>query len=402
MEGVALAELAEAENERAHAVVEAITANDSPQPPQSLYPELVLKEPYAYCVGSTRPADVAPLFQTVIVDLRPLPTPSAFESRYGVNVEMFLRLAKQGRFSVRLRDDHSSFQSLDYLREIFFELPLPRSNRYTLLYDPDISMNRSRAEAVCPTTPPVRTGWAREYMDWRTRPSFRQVLIEKFALVATYYGTCEAERIVESALRATNDSAACYDWLHIFSRFRIYPFMNSLNGITVLPTADSDLLPTGLRSAPGPRLPYEIGKALICNLPIRLPTELELALKVDPSQWMRAVNSLDATLTQAGPESIASESIRLNRLAIETRREVENMAKRKRALERRFVTLSGIGIAGALSQYAPSHWQPIIGISSATLFQARSKIADNVVKFRKGSHVVAWFDLQQQLTEARN
>lgn len=368
---------------------------------KDLYPELELNEPYSYCVGSVQVATLIPLFQTVIVDLRPLPSPQAFEARYGLTIDDFRIFLEQGRIAVRLRDDYTSFASLDFLDGILREHEPPRSNRYTHLHGNEIETNRQRAREIFPGFEPRGQSWRREYADWVQEPLFQDVFVEKFALVASYVSPVQAETIVEEALRSTNDPATAYDWLHIFSRLRVYPTMNCLDGVNFLPIRDASLLPRPLRpSGIEDHLPYEVGRALMCNLPLRLSNDVDLALVVDPAEWMSVIRSLDAALARSSPNDLPDRCSNLQRLIYDTRSQAAEMARRKESLERRFVTVSGIGIVGALSEYAPPHWKPIIGSGSAAVYQARSKIADLIVKFRKKSHVVAWFKIEQKLRQS--
>lgn len=395
-----LNELHEAEVDSAERIISEITSRHDETAASALFPELSLISPYTYCIGSVRPVDLLPFFRTVIVDLRPLPSPAAFEVRYGLTVPQFVRLANEGRLAVRLRHHHTSFASLDYLDDLFWELPLPRSDRYKLLHRRELADNQDHARQIFANTRPISTHWMREYADWHSPPDFLSILASKFALVATYCGRSHAEYIVEEALRRTNDVGHCYDWLHIFSRFRVYPYMNTLDGINVLPSRETEMLPAELRPPSGSFLPYEIGRALVCNIPIEISRAEPGTGIAEPELWLRLLEEIDHALDSSDPGLVSNRATRLQILVHDTRRQVAKMSRRKDALDQRFVFLSGIGIAGSLSEYAPQQWKPIIAVGSATIFQSRSKIADIIVKFRKKSHVIAWFELSQELGAA--
>ncbi|WP_157249686.1 hypothetical protein [Nonomuraea typhae] len=397
MDRASLTEMREAEIEKAHQIATRLSAQRDIASSRDLYPELALTSPYTYCVGSIRPVDLLPFFNTVITDLRPLPTSEHFESRYGLTVRQFIDLIEQGRLAVRLRADHLQFSALEYLAPLFSEHLLPRSDRYKVLYHDKMLMHRIHAREIFAGTEAKGRRWLREYLDWLTPPQFADVVSDKFALVATYCGVGQAERIVERTLSLTGDPAVSYDWLHIYSRFRIYPYMNSLDGINVLPAKEVDLLPVELRPDKSSYLPYEVGRALLCNLPIDPRTDLSQAGCVSADDWLRTLRELDSALAASAPGAIHEWTARLHELVASTRREVTRMRQRRESLEQKFLIVSGIGIAGALSEYAPPHWKPIIGAGSAAIFSARAKIADTIVKFRKQSHVLAWFDLQNEI-----
>lgn len=375
---------------------------------RDLYPELDLREPYSYCIGSIKPTDILPLVNTLIVDLRPLRTPEQFHARYGLGVEQFVRLVEQGRIAVRLRDCYARFEGLDYLDQLLKRRPPPPlSTRYMQLFREDHEVYLEEGKRTCPERPPRGDRWRAEYRDWVAPPTFREAFARKFALVSCYFGSDYAGQIVEDALSTDADPALAYDWLHNFSRFRVYPYMNCLDGLSVLPISDLGLLPRSLRpSQPEPSreaivdVPYEVGRAFMLNLPLDLPAELEVALHVPPADWITVITELDKALEGAKPTDVAEKCGMAARFARETREEVERMLGRKMAVERTIATISGIGIVGALSEYAPPEWKPILGVASGALLAGRKIVANTTVKFRKKSHVVAWFDFQKHLTSA--
>ena len=372
---------------------------------RELYPELNLESPYSYCIGAIKAKEILPFFSTLIVDLRPLPNAAEFESRYGLSVEEFTRFVDQGRIVIRVRGSYLHFKGLDYLDQLLTRQPTPPTSiRYKYLHGSDHEEYFERGKALHPKQRPRANHWQMEYADWAHPPRFREVFANKFALVSCYFGPDYAQEIVERAFHDSRDIGIAYDWLHVFSRLRVYPFMNCLDGINTLSLSDLAILPTYLQgvkqTAEKPKsqsLPYEVGRALLSNLSFDKPEDFNRAFEIAPQDWQKAIADLDKALEKDRPENITDKCNKLTRLAQETRKEVKKMLRRKHKIEMTFVTIGGLGIVGTLSHYAPHEWQPIMGIASGAMMAVRTMIADAAVKFRKKSHVVTWFKLERKL-----
>lgn len=361
-----------------------------------LYPELKLKSPYTYCVGNIQAACLLPLYNTVIVDLRPLAR-QAFEHRYGLSVDQFSRYVEQGRIAPRLRVPYREFVGLDYLDDLLRRQP-PVSRRYIHLYGDVHAGYLEAGRSRCPMGRRLSTHWNKEYDDWKAKPSFRDVFAYKYALVSCYVGEDEARRIAEEATGRTKDAAAAYDWLHRFSRLRVYPSSNCLDGVNTLSVHDWEFAHmTATRGAMvlrGETPTFEVGRAVLLNMPLDLPGDLDRAMKVSPSLWMKTIHSLDAALRSQSQNEVGNVCTRISRLAQATRDEVEAMRNRKEAISRFGARLGALGIVGLLSRMAPD-WDWIIGGTSGAAVGFKDHIADGVVKFRRADHVVAWFDLRK-------
>lgn len=370
---------------------------------RDLYPELVLNRPYSYCIGAVRPVHVLPFFETLIVDLRPLPTPQQFERRYGLSVDDVIALQDQGRLALRIRDHYTKFANLDYLDPLLSRHP-PASTRFMHLYQDEYDAAIDSGLSVCPRQNPRGTRWKAEYADWQEPPSFIEVFAGKFALVSCYFGVEYARALVERSLELSDDPADAYDWLHIFSRFRVYPYMNCLEGINTLPVSERLRLPENVAPVPMERrpmrprfLPYEVGRAVLSNLNLRTPDDWQRAIQVPVRDWMQLLQSLDAALETGDNRDVAETTARVTQELRAIHAEVEQMKRRKRQIQGTFASVGGMGIIGALSDYAPPEWKPIIGMAAGATLAAAGKIANTVVRFRKSSQVIAWFDIRSKL-----
>jgi hypothetical protein len=400
-----LRELEEFESERTSRYAIRMLRNKDqgiPMCSADLYPEFRLEPPYTQCVGSIRPVNLLPFHNAVIVDLRPLPTSDQFIARYGLSPESFLELSQQGRIAVRVRVPYRTFANLDYLDEFFRLSPPPLSLRWVHLY-PEHSAYVEMGRQLCPNRRPRGTHWSEEYKDWKLPPTFKEVFAHKFAMVSCYFGSDYAREITNRAKGSINDPAVAYDWMHAFSRLRVYPYSNCLDGVNVLPIQSFTELPQDLKNPripflrqPEP-LPYEVGRALTLTLSLAVPGNLQSALSVPAMDWMKALTRLDKALEDADPTVVEQQCTAIAQIARDTQRDVETMLKRKKTIEHTIATISGIGVVGALSEYAPPNWRPIIGVAAGAAFTLRSRIADTVVKFAKKGHITAWFSVRRKM-----
>lgn len=417
-----LKELQEEEKERTKAVVAALKEKIAKQRPISafeLYPELILDTPYTYCLGNISPAVLLPFYQTLIVDIRPLPSPEAFKARYGLSVRDFVKYMEQGRIVIRIRDDFERFADLSYIDDIFRIAPYPPSStRYKFLYEEDHASLVSTAKLLIGRSKPKDDWWKKEYLDWKKPPSFSEVIANKYALVGCYFGRDTASEIVIRALEATGDPGQAYRWLHIFSRARVYPYMNCLDGINTLSIDDlsqATKLLSGISAKPSIQykrrkkwyeilkrelqpqtVPYELGKATLSNLAIAVPDDLDKALQIVPSEWMRVIKELDKALEKGSQDQIELRSRNLIRLLEEVRKETLKM-KERQSKYANFITLLGLGILGPLAEYAPPEWKPIVQATAASAVILKDLIARSILKFAKPSHIAVWFDITAKL-----
>lgn len=384
-----------------------------------LYPELSLDPPYTYCTGIAKPSVLLPFFSTLIVDLRPLPTEKAFEERYGLTPYQFIEYVEQGRIVVRLRDRHDRFAGIDYLDPIFASVGCPPSSvRYKALYSDEHAHLLPVAKSLLKKTVPKDNWWSREYSDWKSPPAFQDVFADKFALVGAYFGEDIATSLTSRALKSTGDPGIAYKWLHVFSRARVYPYMNCLDGVNALSLEDLHLtqgLPGDIVANPRAEyatrrrwfdflrrqrepktFPYDLGRLMLTNLHVALPDKLDSALQVMPSDWLAAVRELDKALTSESQPAIQTTSRRLIRLIEDVSAEAERMRKRQKAFSS-LITLVGVGIVGPLSEYAPAEWKPIVQAAGASLVLLKDPTARLLTKLAKPSHVAAWFNLVSEL-----
>ena len=394
-------------------------AEHKPISASELYPEMALKSPYTYCIGNVKAATLLPFFSTVIVDLRPLPSLEAFESRYGLSPERFIEYVEQGRIAVRCRDKYERFEGLSYLDPIFQILGCPPSSiRHKYLYAEDQLRLFSIAREMIGMARPEDDWWRREYADWKTPPMFTEVFADKFALVGCYFGEETASELVRRAMANTQDPGQAYKWLHVFSRARVYPYMNCLDGINSLSLEDLRLtssLPTDvevrsrqeyarprkwydfLRRNPRPQMfPYELGKVMLTNMRLSIPADLDTALQIVPADWNAAVRELDKALEAGMQVQIEAKSRYLIRLVKEVSSEVATMRRRQKQYAN-LITLAGVGIVGPLAEYAPADWKPLVQAAGASLVVLKTPIASALVRMLKPSHVTAWFDIEAQL-----
>lgn len=388
---------------------------------KDLYPEINLDPPYSYCIGNVQASWLLPFYQTLIVDLRPLPTPEHFQNRYGLTVRQFITFVEQGRIALRMRERYSKFADLDYMDDLIRRSsPPPLSTRHQDLFEHVHPTYADVAIEIFRGTQPTDDWWMHEYLDWRQPPSFLEVLANKFALVACYFGLREAERIVIRALSVDGDPGTAYKWLHVFSRSRVYPYMNCLDGVNSLLLEDLELAQRlhGLMPEPASsrknwfrklterrdhdndyqgEFPFEIGKLLLSSLSLEIPDDLDLATQIVPGEWMKAVRELDKALEQEAQNQLHDKLRNLTELVSHTRQEAAKMERRKQKVAN-MISIIGLGIIGPLAILAPDPWKPIILAASGTSVLSKDNIAPALVKFAKPSHVATWFDIKRKLT----
>jgi len=301
--------------------------------PRDFFPDLRLGETYGYYIFRKPLWLLVPFYDTIIVNLPPLKDKSAFERILGLTLEDAVALQKKSRVQFTLDYEPTRYVGLDYLDPIIEYAPC----------------HEIRLDALCKATRMKYDEYLKEgtrMFDGRLGDLARQFKWEEYVLdarkelevsAASLFAELKCLGYDGLASRISNlahyNAQLAYRCLYVYSSFLTDPVFRSLDGINPieseflqLKTLYEELINCPLYADKEVLyFPEDVGRALIKELRLDLPQDLDQALKASTGKARKALKELDETVKRMQSEKILDRSFALETALMEANEAIRSL-----------------------------------------------------------------------------
>lgn len=304
------------------------------------YPDLNLNTPYTGTnstnSNSIKPYQLLPFFNTIIVDILPLPNEKLFNKYYGTSVEELIELERKKKVAIRLSSRYVTYKNVvdDYLDPILSRRP-PSSFFINLCYGNLVNGK------IIKELEEIEKLFKNKEFDFGNNLSMEMGIIDPMVLVSSdiimrhkpYLSnlnnddyskftqnnfiklSCSGYKNVNEFLKELlNSGHGRLDWAFTYSStyasFLADPILSSLNGTHMVHSNmkeilndliirnSNKILNAKLQSKSSEILAYDIGKTLSEEIFTPLPLNLEKSLDYDYKGAINALKSLEKVVTK--------------------------------------------------------------------------------------------------------
>jgi hypothetical protein len=381
------------------------------------FPELRLRGVCGYFMFGQPVWLLIPYLDVVIVNIAPYKNEKALEAKLGLSVKTLLDLERKGRIQLLLDTSPLEYTNLDFLDPI-----IGKSGCSDYRLSAFSHCLTSRFKGYCAEGEKVfdgRLGGFAEEVGWskfvkRPAKELEGTASTLYAqlLALGYHDLCK-----ELSALAQEHPALAYRKLYVYARFLTDPTFYSLDGINPIETEYAKMKEyCDECSKWEPRfrrriLPFshDVGKAILENLKLRMPNDLEQALNIPTDKARRALSELDNVVTKKAGEKIVDRKMALEFAFMETNEAIRSVdakvarisrKKFKRVADAGIVTIGVTGIVAANLIGAPllSSIAATLGIETILAMpRFVRQLPEAVMKLRKPSHVIAFYDIQKRI-----
>lgn len=384
---------------------------------RNFYPDLKLNGVYGHYIFGRPVYSLVPFMDKVIVNIPPYKTKSKLEDKTGLDIETLIELIDLGRVSVNIDSDPLLYEKLDFLDPLLEISPCSQIRNAAFM----TSITNSFSKRVEESTNLFsgKLGAFSKKVGWDGYVNKAANEIENTGInILSQIGSLGYENTYNIIMsKGQRDPVTAYLWAFYYSTFLADPVFDSIDGIVPVDrnmlTREKNRLPglpdnSEIRDGRILSFPTDVGRMILSNLRINLPKNLDTALDVKSEDLRKLLLEVDRRMEHKNGLNFEEMKEEAERAVNEVMNATEPLTSTlSRLTGSRFnevveLSMGVTGLAAAALTHNPLFLElGALGGFSIAAAKVPELIAEQIVKFKKPSHVIVLLGLKKKLATAK-